>query len=528
MRALRGTGWALPTVVAALLMLTFGPAGAEQWYFIAANANGDRFYVDTDQLRSSGSEVRTWVRTDYKEPRSEGVFKPQAAQALDSAVMDCVGTRSRTLTRYFRDTASNVLGSENFADSPKSYVAAPPGSVSSLIVDFACHRGRELAAGGADALAIPPDIAGSDWREVASRPDGTLIYVAMNRINAAPDGGIKFFELFVYAQPVARGVAYVKSEIYSWMGSCVRGDLVSLGSVSFGQSQQVLFRMERPSGVGPVQPPPNSTGHTVIQFVCSQPATATPPPLQAAVKPDAPSAPAPVAPAPPPPAARQKPRDLFSTGTAWYVDAGYFVTAYHVIDRADEVVLYAADQTPLEARVAAQDKVNDVAILAIDLAGRKPRPLPLSRNAAHLGSHVFTIGYPHSDKLGVSPKVTSGEISGNLPLEPTKLLMSVPVQGGNSGGPLINMNGEVVGLVVEKLSAQFMLKHTGDLTENTNFALKARYINALLDDLPRLPTPVPVAKSKAYTLEELVAMYRDSVYYVEAHLPARRGEEARK
>ncbi|HXC40345.1 MAG TPA: serine protease, partial [Burkholderiales bacterium] len=191
-------------------------------------------------------------------------------------------------------------------------------------------------------------------------------------------------------------------------------------------------------------------------------------------------------------------------------------------------VLYGSDKMPLRARVAAADAKNDVAILTVDLKDRKPRPLSLNKGAAALGSHVFTIGYPHSDVLGVSPKITSGEVSGNLPLDPTKLLISVPVQSGNSGGPLINMSGEVVGLVIEKLPADFMLKATGDVTENTNFALKARYIDALLEDLPRLPTAVAPAKPKTSPLEDLVATYRDSVYFVLTRVPVTDAKEAKK
>jgi len=168
----------------------------------------------------------------------------------------------------------------------------------------------------------------------------------------------------------------------------------------------------------------------------------------------------------------------------------------------------------LTARIVAADEKNDVALLWADLKGRSVRPIPFGKGPTNLGSRVFTIGYPHSDLLGISPKVTSGELSGMLPLDPTKILISVPVQSGNSGGPLINMNGEAVGLVIQKLSATKVFKATGDLTENTNFALRIKYVDALIDDQPKLDTGAGFAKPKGSQLEDWVSTYKDSIFFV--------------
>ena len=211
---------------------------------------------------------------------------------------------------------------------------------------------------------------------------------------------------------------------------------------------------------------------------------------------------------------REVPIPSFKTGTAWYSSSGYFVTAYHVVAGVGQLELYAGDKQAIPARVVAADEKNDVAILEADMRGRKLRPIPFAKSSSSLGARVFTIGYPHSDILGVSPKVTSGEVSGTLPLDPTKVLISVPVQSGNSGGPLINMNGEAVGLVIQKLSATAVFRQTGDLTENTNFALKVRYVDALLDDLPKLGVNMVFPSIKGTLLEDWVGAYKDSVVFV--------------
>ena len=125
-------------------------------------------------------------------------------------------------------------------------------------------------------------------------------------------------------------------------------------------------------------------------------------------------------------------------------------------------------------------------------------------------------GYPLLSTLGSAPKVTSGEISATQGManDPTLYQISTPVQAGNSGGPLFNMNGEVVGMVVSKLRAEVMLKSAGDLTQNVNYAVKTRYIEALLEEANRGPLPAGTAVRKELRAEELVAQNRDAVLII--------------
>ena len=93
------------------------------------------------------------------------------------------------------------------------------------------------------------------------------------------------------------------------------------------------------------------------------------------------------------------------------------------------------------------------------------------------------------------------------------LQISVPVQAGNSGGPLLNMDGEVVGVVVAKLSAVKVFQWTGDLPENVNYAIKVAYLRPLIDSAPQIRQAVAVS-SGADTLPNLAERVRDSVVLV--------------
>jgi S1-C subfamily serine protease len=145
-----------------------------------------------------------------------------------------------------------------------------------------------------------------------------------------------------------------------------------------------------------------------------------------------------------------------------------------------------------------------------------PPALPIANVSARTGSKVFTIGYPHPDVMGEKPKLTEGivnALSGYMD-DPRILQISVPVQAGNSGGPLLNMNGEVVGIVTAKLSAVKMFNWTGDLPQNVNYAIKASYITALLKSVKEQSTGTKMLPVKRADLESLSSRIQSSVFLI--------------
>ena len=83
------------------------------------------------------------------------------------------------------------------------------------------------------------------------------------------------------------------------------------------------------------------------------------------------------------------------------------------------------------------------------------------------------------------PRLTDGIINSLTGIEndPRTFQISIPVQAGNSGGPLLNMKGKVVGIVTAKLSASEVFKWTGDLPQNVNYAIKTPYLSVLLSSI---------------------------------------------
>jgi len=471
-------------------MATAAPLRAQQWYFVGVDAGGTRIYIDVERLQVSGNSVSTWARVDYAQPQTTPDSAEPAVQVLQQNIYDCFNNTATPLATYFRNSINATVG----ARGREKIHAIVPNTYGAAELAFACERGRRLTDNGrrAPKHLVPDGFYSEAWREVGTIEEGQRVSVALDRIFPVPAESDKlyFYERRVREPAKQFGRDLVKSSLWVGIANCSAGESGYIGLATFDADGKLLYRGEMEARF--MLAPSGSGYRQGVEAVCAQA-------RQSAAADNA----------------------SVGSGTAWYVDSGYFVTAYHVIDGAGQILLYGPDKEPLPARVAAADAKNDVAILSVDLKARKLRPFSLNKGTATLGSHVFTIGYPHSDVLGVSPKVTSGEVSGNLPPDPTKLLISVPVQGGNSGGPLVNMNGEVVGLVVSKLNADLMRKTTGDLTENTNFALKSRYIDALLEDLPRQPTALPALKPKASSLEDLVATYRDSVYFVLVRSPGK-------
>ena len=159
---------------------------------------------------------------------------------------------------------------------------------------------------------------------------------------------------------------------------------------------------------------------------------------------------------------------------------GFILTAAHVVSGATSVKVVTESNLAQPAQVVTVDEANDVALLKCE-GSFEGAPVEDS-GAAGLGKHVFTIGFPSVQVQGCKPKLTSGDISsmGGIQDDPRQWQVSVPVQPGNSGGPLFDDNGSVIGLIVSKLDAIQIAKYTGDIPENVNYAVKSAYFMPLL------------------------------------------------
>ncbi len=176
------------------------------------------------------------------------------------------------------------------------------------------------------------------------------------------------------------------------------------------------------------------------------------------------------------------------TATGFFITAdGYILTAYHAVGKSENIkVLHNRRQ--YQAKVVAQNQSLDVALLKID--GNDFSHLTLSSSTAQTGDSVFTMGFPQVSLQGSEPKFTEGSISSlsGTADNPNFFQISVPVQPGNSGGPLIDQNGEVIGLIVARLNDISALLTTGAVPQNVNYALKSSYILNFLNTSEPLGT----------------------------------------
>lgn len=161
---------------------------------------------------------------------------------------------------------------------------------------------------------------------------------------------------------------------------------------------------------------------------------------------------------------------------------GLVLTAAHNVGEAEIVRVSWSDGASLRARVVERDVQRDVALLRIEGEARPGLPLATPEDV-RLGDRVFTIGFPAMRLLGPEPKFAEGAVSGQMQGTGGPLLItSVPTQAGNSGSPLVNEAGQVVGLLIGAASHGAFLKLTGQRPQNVNFAVPVAGLRALVPD----------------------------------------------
>ena len=188
--------------------------------------------------------------------------------------------------------------------------------------------------------------------------------------------------------------------------------------------------------------------------------------------------PAPVAPKPAPPEEKRA-----SSGTGFFVTReGHLVTNHHVIEGCTSVQIKPVDGSPVPARIMARDTANDLALLKADHAAAKVATI---RPGVRLGETVAAFGFPLNSVLASSGNFTLGNVTALAGIgDDTRFLqISTPVQPGNSGGPLLDENGNVVGVVTSKLNALKTVAAIGDLPQNVNFAIKSGALATFLESI---------------------------------------------
>lgn len=199
-------------------------------------------------------------------------------------------------------------------------------------------------------------------------------------------------------------------------------------------------------------------------------------------------------------------RQLYSYGTGFFVSDGVVVTNNHVIQACREVRIEGLGET----QTIGIDAAADLALLKVDhtpdrvarLRGRDPRQ----------GESVYVYGYPLRTLLSKSAVMTEGMVNAlaGVSDDQGQMQISAAVQPGNSGGPLIDRSGLVVGVVAARIRDEIVLAGAGAVPQNVNFAVKMPALYDLLgthgitvasvDEAPRLEAVDVADEARAYTV----------------------------
>ena len=172
-----------------------------------------------------------------------------------------------------------------------------------------------------------------------------------------------------------------------------------------------------------------------------------------------------------------------SAGSGFIItEDGYVITNYHVVEGAERLTVTTSGATEYEAQLVGHDELNDVALLKIEAAGLDPVAIGSSSDLT-VGDQVVAIGNPLGELTSTQ---TVGYISGKDRSVTTDgsiinmLQTDAAINSGNSGGPLFNMNGEVIGITTAKYSGS---SGSGASIEGIGFAIPIDDVMGMIDDL---------------------------------------------
>lgn len=193
------------------------------------------------------------------------------------------------------------------------------------------------------------------------------------------------------------------------------------------------------------------------------------------------TAPTPLAPAKPGESAPPRPQVMAGTGILVTAD-GVVLTNSHVVPNCRNIRVTPGEGGEAQAAsVLARNATDDLALLKSTLTGREPARFREDK-PLRSGDEVVVVGFPLSSLLSREPNVTAGVVSALAGIRGDKrhYQITAPVQKGNSGGPLADASGNIIGIVASKLNAMKIAGQTGDLPQNVNFAIKSELARSFM------------------------------------------------
>ena len=195
--------------------------------------------------------------------------------------------------------------------------------------------------------------------------------------------------------------------------------------------------------------------------------------------------------------------------TGFLVDGnGYLITNAHVVDNAKNIIVENKKGEQFFAQPVYADKTTDLAILKIiDTSFKKLTGLPYTfpKYSAELGEHIFTLGYPREEVV-----YGEGYLSAKSGFygDTTSYQISISANPGNSGGPVVNKNGEIIGIISSKETN----------ADGVVFAIKSKNIYAALKDSGNDSIKLPAVNSlKGLDRVQQIQKLEDFVYMIKGN-----------
>ena len=201
------------------------------------------------------------------------------------------------------------------------------------------------------------------------------------------------------------------------------------------------------------------------------------------------------------------------TGSGFALKGEYIATNFHVVDGAKSIIVHGVNgdaSSDFTASVVATDKTNDLAIIRITdsrFTGFGSIPYAIRSQMADVGEDIWVLGYPLTQILGNEIKLTNGVVSSRSGFQGdvATYQISAPVQPGNSGGPLFDSKGNIVGVVNAGVPG----------AENVGYAIKTSYLRNLADSYS-LSDYLPSSNSiSTLALKDQVKKVNNFVFFIE-------------
>lgn len=206
------------------------------------------------------------------------------------------------------------------------------------------------------------------------------------------------------------------------------------------------------------------------------------------------------------------PKELKANGSGFFVGKNIIATNYHVVEGANEIdvlIQTASDVKTYSTKVLCVDKTNDLALLMVDdkeFKAISTLPYIIYQRTIDVGSSIFTMGYPMAQAMGSEIKVTDGIISSKTGYEGqiSAYQISAPIQPGNSGGPMFNKEGYLVGITSAGIQG----------ANNVGYSIKSSYLCQLIDAAPITIDDITDKSAKQSSFTELIKEFAPYVVMV--------------